>query len=339
MAYDAGEVDLHAAIKVRNDRRRAGGQDHRRRASCCARSCADGGPRACSTTPFELINKVMDKKALGELIDQVYLRLGNKATVILADRLRTLGYQLRDQGRRLDRRRRHADPARQGRSWSRRQRAGQEIEKQFLEGLITDGERYNKVIDIWAEAPPSEGREMMLDDSARSCIRGQSRAELQPDLHDGRLRRPWFSAADPPAGRHARPDGQALGRDHRDADHGQLPRGPVGAAVLHLDPRRPQGAGGHRAQDGELRLPDAAFGGRGAGRDRHRGRLRHDFEGIEIGRSSRAARSSSRIGERILGRVALEDVRDPITGEVLVAPARRSTRRWRASSRTPASRR
>ena len=35
----------------------------------------------------------MDKKALGELIDQAYRRLGNKATVILADRLRTLGYQ------------------------------------------------------------------------------------------------------------------------------------------------------------------------------------------------------------------------------------------------------
>ena len=43
--------------------------------------------------PFEIINKVMDKKALGELIDQAYRRLGNKATVILADRLRTLGYQ------------------------------------------------------------------------------------------------------------------------------------------------------------------------------------------------------------------------------------------------------
>ena len=43
--------------------------------------------------PFDVINQVMDKKALGELIDLAYRRLGNKATVILADRLRTLGYQ------------------------------------------------------------------------------------------------------------------------------------------------------------------------------------------------------------------------------------------------------
>ena len=42
--------------------------------------------------PYSIINQVMDKKALGELIDQAYRRLGNKATVLLADRLRTLGY-------------------------------------------------------------------------------------------------------------------------------------------------------------------------------------------------------------------------------------------------------
>ena len=46
---------------------------------------------------------------------------------------------------------------------------------------------------------------------------------VQPGLHHGRLGCPRFQAADPPAGRHARPDGQAVGRDHRDADHVELP--------------------------------------------------------------------------------------------------------------------
>ncbi|MCK7498167.1 MAG: hypothetical protein MZW92_51420 [Comamonadaceae bacterium] len=46
-------------------------------------------------------------------------------------------------------------------------------------------------------------------------------------------------------------------------------------AVLHLDPRRAQGPGRHRAEDRELRLPDAPPGGRGAGPGRDRGRLRH----------------------------------------------------------------
>ena len=43
--------------------------------------------------PFELVNRVMDKKTLGELVNEVYRRVGNKATVLLSDRLRTLGYE------------------------------------------------------------------------------------------------------------------------------------------------------------------------------------------------------------------------------------------------------
>ena len=74
----------------------------------------------------------------------------------------------------------------------------------------------------------------------------------EPDLPDGRLRRPRRRRADPPAGRHARPDGQALRQDHRDADQGQLPRRAVGARVLQLDARRPQGAGRHGPEDGRL---------------------------------------------------------------------------------------
>ena len=48
----------------------------------------------------------------------------------------------------------------------------------------------------------------------------------QPDLPDGPLRCPRRRRADPPAGRHARSDGQAVRQDHRDADQGQLPRRP-----------------------------------------------------------------------------------------------------------------
>ncbi len=98
---------------------------------------------------------------------------------------------------------------------------------------------------------------------------------LQPDLHDGRLGRARLRTADPPARRHARSHGQALGRDHRDADHRQLPRGAHRAAVLHLDARRAQGPRRHGAQDGELRLPDAPAGRRGAGLDHPGGGLRH----------------------------------------------------------------
>ena len=101
-------------------------------------------------------------------------------------------------------------------------------------------------------------------------------------------------AADPPAGRHARPDGAALGRDHREPHHLELPRRPDRAAVLHLDPRRPQGPGRHRAQDRRLRLPDPPPGGREPGRDHQRARLRHAWTASTSSPSSSRARSSSR---------------------------------------------
>ncbi len=51
----------------------------------------------------------------------------------------------------------------------------------------------------------------------------QGRPAVQPGLHHGRLRRARIETADPPARRHARPDGQAVGRNHRDADQVELP--------------------------------------------------------------------------------------------------------------------
>ena len=101
----------------------------------------------------------------------------------------------------------------------------------------------------------------------------RARAEL--GLHDVALRRPRLARADEAARRHARPDGQALGRDHRDADRVELQGRPDRARVLQLDPRRPQGPRRHRAQDRELGLPDPPSGRRGAGLHRQDRRLRH----------------------------------------------------------------
>ena len=93
------------------------------------------------------------------------------------------------------------------------------VEQQYLEGAITNGERYNKVIAIWSDVTEKIADEMFTE-MGEMDTRGP---ELQPGLHHGRLGRPRLEAADPPAGRHARPDGQAVGRDHRDADHVELP--------------------------------------------------------------------------------------------------------------------
>src|SRR2546426_558014 len=90
-------------------------------------------------------------------------------------------------------------------------------------------------------------------------------------------------------------------RDHREPDQVEFPRRPVGARVLHLDPRRAQGSGGHGIEDRRCGLLDAPPGGRGAGRQHHRGRLWHHPRprdvGVEGGRGHHraAARAPGRL--------------------------------------------
>ena len=93
------------------------------------------------------------------------------------------------------------------------------VEQQYLEGAITNGERYNKIIAVWSEVTEKIADEMF----GEMAEMDQTRQDLQPGLHHGRLGRARLEAADPPARRHARPDGQAVGRNHRGADHVELP--------------------------------------------------------------------------------------------------------------------
>ena len=106
--------------------------------------------------------------------------------------------------------------------------------------------------------------------SRRADVQGARTARQgrrhQSGLRHGRFRSARLETADPPALRHARLDGQAFRRSHRDAHHLQLPRRAHRAAILHLHARRPQGSGGHGFEDGRFRLPHPASGRRSPGR-------------------------------------------------------------------------
>ena len=127
-------------------------------------------------------------------------------------------------------------------------------------------------------APPGGHRSVERGDR-RGCRRDDRehpedrRAELH--LHDGQLGRPRIVQADPPARRHARPDGQPEGRDHRAAREGELHGRPRRDRVLHVHPRRPQGSRGHGPAYGGLGLPDPPPRGRRAGRHHPDRGLRH----------------------------------------------------------------
>ena len=141
-----------------------------------------------------------------------------------------------------------------------------EVEKQYRKGVITPGERYNKIVDIWTHCTDQISSVMFQTLEAQPGQEG-----IQPGLSHGGFRRARQQAAGAPARRFARPHGQAQRRHHREADSRELPRRSVRAGIFHLDPRRAQGSGRHRAQDRRFRLHDAQARGRVAGRD-HSGR-------------------------------------------------------------------
>jgi DNA-directed RNA polymerase subunit beta' len=111
--------------------------------------------------PFDIINKVMDKGALRGLVDYVYRNLGAKATVILADRLKDIGYKYSTKGGLSISIDAMIIPEKKGTILNRADKQVVEIGRQYTEGLITQGEKYNKVVDIWAKATDDVANEMM----------------------------------------------------------------------------------------------------------------------------------------------------------------------------------
>ncbi len=150
-AHESGHVDLQAAIKCRIHGKTS-------ETTVGRAILADVVPRE---VPFETANRVMNKKALAEVIDKSFRLAGAKATVILADRLMTLGFKystLAGISICLDD---MVIPQSKQTLIAEAEAQVSEIASQYDEGLITDGERYNKVVDIWAQCADKVAKEMM----------------------------------------------------------------------------------------------------------------------------------------------------------------------------------
>ena len=212
----------------------------------------------------EFINRTLGKKETNDFVATLVDVYGAAVISVLLDTIKELGFHYATQAGITISKNDIVIPADKEQILEAYEERVGKIETQFERGLITEEERHESIVNIWTEATDKVA-EAMEDEPPRA----------EPDLHDGQLRRPRILQADPPARRHARPDGESEGRDHGAADQGQLHGGPVGARVLHLDPRRPQGPRRHRAPHGRLRLPHAAPGGRLPGRHRPRRGLRH----------------------------------------------------------------
>ena len=311
-AYDHGAVDLQAAIECRLDGKRV-------KTTVGRILLYEIIPAAM---PFDLVNKVMDKKSLGALIDHCYRTCGQKATVLLADHLRTLGYT-------------HATmagisiaigdmeiPAKKGDFVEGAQQAVQEIENQYTEGLITDGERYNKVIDIWSRVAEDLEGELMTEIGSVTVVGEGGKERKMPSFN------PIFIMADSGARGSRQQIKQLAGmRGLMAKPSGEIIETPItanfreGLSVLQYF------ISTHGARKG---LADTALKTANSGYltrrlvDVAQDAVIGDFDcgtldGIEIETLVEAGEVIEPLGDRILGRVALEDIVHPHTDQVIVA--------------------
>ena len=163
-AYRNGMVELQARIKVRlsdcvidND----GERDHRYRLMETTVGRALLSQILPAGLPFEMINRDLTKKSVGAVLNACYRRVGLKETVIFADQLMYTGFHYATvAGISIG-----ADdmvvPEEKSAILKHAESEVKEIEEQYASGLVTNGERYNKVVDIWSRTNDQVARAMM----------------------------------------------------------------------------------------------------------------------------------------------------------------------------------
>ena len=163
-AYRTGEAELHSRVKVRITeyvKNEAGELEEKTTLTDTTIGRAILWMIAPKGMPYSLFNQTLGKKAISKLINEAYRRLGLKEAVMFADHIMYTGF---------------AYAARSGSSVgiddmvipekkyeiiSAAEEEVAEIQEQFQSGLVTAGERYNKVIDIWAAANERVAKAMM----------------------------------------------------------------------------------------------------------------------------------------------------------------------------------
>ena len=310
-AYDAGELHLQAKIMVRID-----------------------GELQWTTTgrvlikevlpnelPFGLVNQIMDKRALSDLISTSYKIVGREKTVTLLDQVKSLGFHYATEaGLSISIDHMRIPQAKE----TLVNKTGEEVLKvygQYRDGLITNGERYNKVIDIWAHVTEKVSEEMFkeLENEDQRLVDGEE--EESKDFNS------IFIMADSGARGSSQQLRQLAGmRGLMAKPSGEIIETPItanfreGLSVIQYF------ISTHGARKG---LADTALKTANSGYLTRRlvdvaqdiivmeedcGTLR----GLEVSALVEAGEIIQPLGERLLGRTVLEDVIDPFTNERLV---------------------
>ncbi|MCL1915109.1 MAG: DNA-directed RNA polymerase subunit beta' [Desulfovibrionaceae bacterium] len=313
-AVNAGQVALHAKIRMRLDGRIIDTTPGR---VLVGEILPDG-------IPFELVNCVLNKKNIAKLVGGCYREAGSKATVLLCDRLKDLGYEYATRAGVTIGVKDLVIPKSKKDILTRSQREVDDIERQYHDGIITQTEKYNKVVDVWTKATQDVSAAMTSDisfdqvqDPKSGEIRlNQSFNPIYMMSHSGaRGNQDQMRQLAGMRGLMAKPSGAIIETPitssfREGLDVSQYFNSTHGARKGLADTAIKTANAGYLTRRLVDVVQDVIIGEKDCG----------TVDGIEITPLMKAGEIKMRLTDRILGRTLLYQVRHPETLEVLFPP-------------------
>src|SRR6478672_1267193 len=268
--------------------------------------------------PFELVNRLLRKQEVSHIIDEVYRHCGQKETVLFADAVMGLGFREACKAGISFGKDDMVVPDTKAKLIDETRHRVREYDQQYLDGLTTDKEKYNLVVDTWSKCTDLVAAEMMKEISEPKIDPETGRVEEMNSIymmsHSGARGSPQqMKQLAGMRGLMARPDGSII-------ETPILSNFKEGLTVLEYFNST------HGARKG---LADTALKTANSGYlTRRLVDVANDCiiatedcgtkKGVTVQAEIDGGQVVSSLSERILGRTAAEDVKDPETGEVII---------------------
>ena len=186
-AYESGQISLHAKITVRIKEADVGPNGERIEKTP-QRYVTTAGRALLSEIlppglPFSVIDKALKKKEISRLINASFRNCGLRATVIFADRLMQFGYRLATRAGLSIAVKDMLVPSLKEDLIRAAEAEVKEIGQQYTSGLVTDGERYNKVVDIWGRCGDQVAKAMMEQLGSEEVVNREGKTVRQESFN------------------------------------------------------------------------------------------------------------------------------------------------------------
>jgi len=185
-AYESGQIALHARVTVRLKEADLGPNGER--IEKVTRYDTTAGRAILSEIlpaglPFSVIDKALKKKEISKLINASFRRCGLRATVIFADQLMQFGYRLATRAGLSIAVKDMLVPTQKEDLIRAAEAEVKEIAQQYTSGLVTDGERYNKVVDIWGRCGDQVAKAMMEQLGSEEVVNREGKTVRQESFN------------------------------------------------------------------------------------------------------------------------------------------------------------